>query len=134
MNLKPIRKKYTLSSLCQDIKEIKERKAKIQNDLQLLNDDVSSNKSGKKKIRECTDKATGDIHDASCRTDRIRNYLKKLSKDVNNTYERLVSLERYSRDFNLRFYNIPESAGEDCILKLTDIIPVTYFCSQRANF
>ena len=33
-----------------------------------------------------------------------------------------MSLERYSRDYNLRFYNIPESTGEDCIAKLRDII------------
>ena len=41
MNLKPTRKKYTLNSLCKDIKEIEESKAKIQNDLQLLKNDVS---------------------------------------------------------------------------------------------
>ena len=33
-----------------------------------------------------------------------------------------MSLERYSRDYNLRFYNLPESTGEDCIAKLCDII------------
>jgi len=112
----------TLNSLCQDIKEIKENKAKIQSDLQLLKNEVSSNKSEIKKIRESIDKATGDIHDANCRIDRTESDLKKFSKDVNNMYERLVSLERYSRDFNLRFYKVPESAGEDCILKLTDVI------------
>ena len=55
MNLKPTRKKYTVNSLCKDIKEIEESKAKIQNDLQLLKNDVSSNKRGIKKILECTD-------------------------------------------------------------------------------
>ena len=39
-------------------------------------------------MHECTDKSTGDTHDASCRTDRIENYLKEFSKDLNNTYER----------------------------------------------
>jgi len=34
----------------------------------------------------------------------------------------LLPLERNSRDCNLRFYNIPESTGEDCIAKLCDII------------
>ena len=97
----------TFSTLCQDVKEIKESQAKIQNDLQQLKSDVSSNKSEIKKIRDSTDKATGDIHVANCRIDRIEGDLKKLSKDVSSTYERLVSLERYSRDFNLRFYNIP---------------------------
>ena len=81
-----------------------------------------SSKSEIKKIRKSTDEATGDTHDANCRIDRIENDLKKFSKDVNNTYESLVSFERYSRDFNLRFYNVPESAGEDYILKLSVII------------
>ena len=109
----------TLSTLCRDVKEIKESQAKIQNDLQQLKNDVSSNKS---EIRDSTDKATFDIHVANCRIDRIEGDLKKLSKDVSSTYERLVSLERYSRDFNLRFYNIPETAGEDCIGKVTEMI------------
>jgi len=34
----------------------------------------------------------------------------------------LLPLERNSRDCNLRFYNIPESTGEDCIAKLRDVI------------
>ena len=32
------------------------------------------------------------MHDANC---RIENDLKKSSKDIHNTYERLVALERY---------------------------------------
>ena len=55
-----------------------------------------------------TDNATG----TNCKIDRIGNDLKKFTKDVNNTYEGLVSLEKYSKDFNRHFYNIPESAGE----------------------
>ena len=54
----------------------------------MLKNDVSSNKSEIKKIHIFTDKSTGDIHDASCRTDRIENYLKKFLNDLNNTYER----------------------------------------------
>lgn len=80
--------------------------------------DVWSNKSEIRKICERTDKATGDIHDSNCRSDCIEAVLKKLPKDVLNTlYERLVSLERYSRDFKLCFYNVSVSTGEDCILK-----------------
>ena len=30
--------------------------------------------------------------------------------------------ERYSRDFNLRFYNIPEESGENCVEKLQTIL------------
>ena len=101
----------TLNSLCQDIKTLKENQAKIQNDLQLLQNDVSRKVSEMNKTRGSIDKATGDIHDANCRIDRTENDLKTFSKDVNNMYERLVSLERHSRDFNLRFYNVPERAA-----------------------
>ena len=65
------------------------------------------------KIREYTEKLTGDLHDVNCRVDHIKSDLGKYSKHVGSLYERLVSLEGYSRDFNLRFYNIPEVAEEE---------------------
>ena len=103
----------SLNNLCQDIKEIEDGQAKIRSDLQLLRNEVSSNKNEIKKIPRCTEKLTADLHDVNCRVDRIESDLGKYSKDVGSLYERLVSLKRYSRDFNLRFYNIPEVAGED---------------------
>ena len=36
-------------------------------------------------------------------------------------YERLLSLERYSREYN-RFHNIAESPGEGCFQKTHDIL------------
>lgn len=36
--------------------------------------------------------------------------------------ERLVSLERYSREYNLRFRNVPESTNEDCVQKVRNIL------------
>ena len=36
--------------------------------------------------------------------------------------ERLLPLERYSREYNLRFHNIPESLGEVCLQKINDIL------------
>ena len=36
--------------------------------------------------------------------------------------ERIMALERYSREYNLRFYNIPETPREDCIDKLQSIL------------
>ena len=65
---------------------------------------------------------TGQLHEANTRIDQIENVITKNAKEIDDTYERLLSLERYSRDYNLRFYNIPESTGEDCIAKLRDII------------
>lgn len=67
---------------------------------------------------------TGQLHEANTRIDQIDNDITKYAKEIDETYERLLSLERYSRNYNnyLRFYNIPESTGEDCIAKLHDII------------
>ena len=31
-------------------------------------------------------------------------------------------MERYSRQYNLRFFNIPEDSSEDCIKKLQSIL------------
>ena len=68
---------------------------------------IEQQERDKRKVRESTDKATG----VNGKIDCIENDLKKFSKDVKNTYERLVP-----------FYSVPESAGEYCILKLSDII------------
>ena len=52
------------------------------------------------------------------RLDKLENEVSKLTTNVNQAYERLLSLERYSRDFNLRIYNIPEGSNDNCIEKL----------------
>ena len=33
-------------------------------------------------------------------------------------------MERHSREFNLKFYGIPETSKEDCIVKLKDILNI----------
>ena len=53
---------------------------------------------------------------------KFENDIAKYKREVNDTYGRLLSLERNSRDYSLRFYNISESTGEDCIAKLRDIL------------
>ena len=42
----------------------------------------------------------------------IENDITRYAKEIDETYERQLSLERYSRDYNLRFFNIPESTSE----------------------
>ena len=41
---------------------------------------------------------------------------------ISQMYERLLSLERYSRENSLRFHNIEESPGEDCLQEIHDIL------------
>ena len=36
--------------------------------------------------------------------------------------ERCLNLERYSRDFNLNFLNIPEEMDENCVAKLQSLL------------
>ena len=64
----------------------------------------------------------GKLHETNIRIDQIENDVTKYAKEIDDTYDRLLSLERYSSDYNLRFYNIPESTGEDCIAKLRGIL------------
>ena len=52
----------------------------------------------------------------------LEGEVNKLATNINQTYETLLSLERYSRDFNLRFYNILEESGENCVEKLQTIL------------
>ena len=52
----------------------------------------------------------------------LEGEVNKHTANINNAYERLLSLERYSRDFNLRFYNIPKYVGENCVDKLQTIL------------
>ncbi|CAH3033627.1 unnamed protein product, partial [Porites lobata] len=50
--------------------------------------------------------------------DKLEDEVSKLATNINQAYERLLSLERYSRDLNLRFYNIPQDSNENCTEQL----------------
>ena len=50
------------------------------------------------------------------------NDITKYAKEIDDTYERLLSLERYYGDYNLSFCNVLESTGKDCIANLRDIL------------
>ena len=68
------------------------------------------------------DTLNGEVHVAMTRVDKLEDEVSKLATNVNQAYERILSLERYSRDFNLRFYNIPEDSNENCIEKLKTVL------------
>ena len=118
--------RHRLSSISDDLKEMKGTQVKIQRDIESLQGQIKKNESSISKLKESLDTKlevlTGQLHEAKTRIDQIENDITKYAKEIDDTYERLLSLERYSRDYNLRFYNIPESTGEDCIAKLRDII------------
>ena len=118
--------RHQLSSISDDLKDVKGTQVKIQRDIASLQSQIKENESSISKLKESLDTKlevlTGQLHEANTRIDQIEDVITKNAKEIDDTYERLLSLERYSRDYNLRFYNIPESTGEDCIAKLRDII------------
>ena len=118
--------RHRLSSKSDDLKEMKGTQVKIQRDIESLQGQTKKNESSISKLKESLDTKlevlTGQLHEANTGIDQIENDVTKYAKEIDDTCERLLSLERYSRDYNLRFYNIPESTGEDCIAKLRDII------------
>ena len=118
--------RHQLSSISDDLKEMKGAQVQIQRDIDSLQSQIKKNESSISKLKGALDVKlevlTGELHETNTRIDRIENDITKYAKEIDETYERLLSLERYSRDYNLRFYNVPESASEDCIAKLRDIL------------
>ena len=68
------------------------------------------------------DTLNGEVHVAMTRVGKLEDEVSKLATNVKQAYERLLSLESYSRDFNLRFYNIREDSNENRIEKLKTIL------------
>ena len=117
--------RHQLSSISDDLKEMKGTQVKIQSDIESLQSQIKKNESSISKLKESfntkLEVLTGQLHEANTRIYQIENGITKFAKEIDETYERL-SPEKYSRDYNLRFYNIPDSTGKDCIAKLRDII------------
>ncbi|KAK2571060.1 hypothetical protein P5673_003612, partial [Acropora cervicornis] len=122
--------RHQLSSISDDLKEMKGTQVQIQRDIDSLQSQTKKNESSNSKLKEALDVKlevlTGELHETNTRIDRIENDITKYAKEIYETYERLLSLERYSRDYNLRFYNIPESTSEDCIAKLQGFSPMIF--------
>ena len=64
------------------------------------------------------DTLNGEVHVAMTRVDKLEDEVSKLATNINQAYERLLSLECYSRDLNLRFHNIPQDSNENCTEQL----------------
>ena len=64
------------------------------------------------------DTLNDEVHVAMTGVDKLEDEVSKLATNINQAYERLLSLERYSRDLNLRFYNIPQDSNENCTEQL----------------
>ena len=109
----------TLFKLCKDVEDIKGGQEKMQGDMNLPRSQVSVNEKELKSIRSLTEslsntleKLNGDMHAANV----------KIAKLTESLQERILALEMYSREYNLRFYNVPKTPGENCIDKLETIL------------
>ena len=68
-----------------------------------------------KNLNQSFEELEGDLHDARCKVDEIDDSVLNHAMQINQMYESLLSLERYSREYNLHLHNIEESPGEDCL-------------------
>ena len=102
---------------------------KIIQDISSLRAKVQSNEAALEKLskqfmtlNQSFEELKGELHDARCKVDEIESSVKNHTTQIAQMYERLLSLERYSREYNLRFHNIPESPGEDYLQKINGIL------------
>ena len=93
-------------------------KGKVQLNESSLND-ISARLT---KINQNYEEVKGELHDANCTIEEIESTMQNQAQQIGAMHERLLSIERYSREYNLRFHYIPESPGEDCRQKIGDIL------------
>lgn len=74
------------------------------------------------KINQNYEEVKGELHDANCKIKEIESTMQNQAQQIGAMHERLLSIKFYSREYNLRFQNIPESPGEDCRQEIGDIL------------
>ena len=75
-----------------------------------------------KSLKDEFEALEGEVHDAMVKFSTLERELDKHAKSVSLLQEMLLQMERYSRQYNLRFFNISEDSSEDCIKKLQSIL------------
>ena len=74
------------------------------------------------KINQNYEEVKGELNDANCKIEEIESTMQNQVQQIGAMHERLPSIEFYSREYNLRFHNIPESPGEDCRQEISYIL------------
>ena len=108
----------SLGQLSKGQKQISNLKAKVKQNETAL-DKISSQF---KTLNDSFEELKGELHDARCKVDEIESSVQKHAKQIEGIRERLLSLERYSQEYNLRFRNVPESTDEDCVQKVRNFL------------
>ena len=108
-----------LQAIRQDINEIKNNQGKFKEDLQAVKKKLDRTE---KSLKDKFEALEGEVHEAMVKI--LERELDKHAKNVRLLkerllqIERLLQMERYSRQYNLLFFNILE----DCIKKLQSIL------------
>ena len=74
------------------------------------------------KMNQNYEEVKGELYDANCKIEEIESTMQNQAQQIGAMHERLLSIEHYSREYNLRFHKIPESHGEDCGQKIGGIL------------
>ena len=112
----------SLTNLCSGQSRIMQDISKLQD--KVRGNEVALDAISKKfnTLNENLEGLKGELHDARCKVDEVECTVNNYAKQIEDLYERLLSLERYSREYNLRFNNVAESPSEDCRQKIRDIL------------
>ena len=78
-------------------------KGKVQLNESSLND-ISARLT---KINHNYEEVKGELYDANCKIEEIESTMQNQAQQIGAMHERFLSIERYSREYNLRFHNIP---------------------------
>lgn len=119
-NIEGIRK--TQSNLFNEVNELKTKVSRNYESLGLLNKQFESLNLKYEKLNGSVFENSERIDDVEDRLSTNKDSIEGLQTKLNEYKERCLHLERYSRDFNLRFLNIPEEPEEDCVDKLQNIL------------
>lgn len=116
---------YIKSSLC-DIQTSLHQVITLQNDFMYRLSSVEQKQTTLINSLQVTDTELTHVKEKSTHNFNKMSVLEKqvelLSSENKQLKERVLNGERYSRDFNLRFGGIPETAGEDCIKLVNNVI------------
>ena len=105
-----------------EVNELKTKVSRNNESLGLLNNKFESLNLKYEKLNGAVFENSEKIDDVEDRLSTNKNSIEELQTKLNDYKERCLHLERYSRDFNLRFLNIPEEQEEDCVEKLQTIL------------
>ena len=100
------------------LRDVATLKGKVQLNESSLND-ISARLT---KMNQNYEEVKGELYDANCKIEEIESTMQNQAQQIGAMHERLLSIERYSREYNLRFHKIPKSPGEDCGQKIGDIL------------